>query len=219
MITLNTVLASVLSYALVVTPAFGQTDESTTSESDATKESAEPETPLEVAPETSTEQPARESSDQYKPTKEDKKKRKDADEPGAPPRGTGKLVAGIVTTSVGAGLGILLLAYANIDCNSINKDDANSSDTNKQKDRETDIKDCKKGQKDAKVAGGVLFATGLGVGLPLMYFGIQDRKVYNDWKSGQPGQDQNAFAPGKASLVFFPTGNTYSPGINVSYNF
>ncbi len=62
-------------------------------------------------------------------------------------------------------------------------------------------------------------AAGLGVGLPLLYFGMQDRKVYNEWKEGQSAQDDSAYAPGKASLVFFPSGNTVSPGFNVTYNF
>lgn len=206
--TLHTVLASVLSYTLVMTPAFGQSDDSGTTESEAT----------EVAPNT-TEQPPAENADQLKPEKEEMKRKRVVDEPGAPSRGTGKIVGGIVTTSVGAGLGIITLAFASIDCNDINEDEKNSSDIGKQKERENDIKDCKNGQKDAKVTGAVLLAAGLGVGLPLLYFGIQDRKVYNEWKAGQPVQDESAYAPGKASLVLIPNGNSISTGINVSYNF
>jgi hypothetical protein len=222
--TLNTLLASVLTYGLVITPAFSQSEESRTTESEAPSESEAPEESRtteaqpEVAPD-ATEQPDAEENDLPKPEKAKKKRKKVVDEPGAPPRGTGKIVGGIVTTSVGAGLGILTLFFANIDCNDINKDDADSTDVDKQKERETNIKDCKNGQKDAKVAGGVLMAAGLGVGLPLLYFGIQDRKVYNEWKAGQPAQEESAYAPGRASLVFIPSGNTFSPGINVSYNF
>ena len=121
---------------------------------------------------------------------------------------------------VGTGLGILFLALASVDCNSINKDDANSSDVAKQEKRKTDVKDCKDQQPQAQATGIVFLAAGLGVGLPLLYFGIQDRKVYNQWKEGQPAQDDNAFVPGKASLVFLSNAqDSFSPGINVSYQF
>ncbi len=222
---LNSALAIVLSYALVITPIFGQSEESssedreesseTTTTPDVQPEPSSETTPVTVPETTSDSAPAEPTEQQTK-----KKKRVVEDEAGAPPKGTGKLVAGIVTSSVGAGLGLLFLAYANIDCNSINKDDANSSDTNKQKERETDVKDCKDQQKPAKTAAAVFITAGLGVGLPLLYFGIQDRKVYNQWKEGQPAQDDNAFVPGKASLVFLSNAqDSFSPGINVSYQF
>jgi len=223
--TLNTVLASVLSYALILTPAFGQSEDERSADSEAPRatapaeESRTTDAQPEATPDT-TEQPSDAATDQAKPEKTEKKrKKKVVDEPGAPSRGTGKIVGGIVTASVGAGIGLLTLAYLLVDCNDIDKDDVDSGEADKQEDREKDIKRCNQLQKDAKVNGSLLTVAALGVGLPLLYFGIQDRKIYNEWKAGQPSQDESVYAPGKASLVFIPSGNTVSPGINVTYKF
>ncbi len=227
MSSLKPTFAIILSYALAITPAFSQTDSSTedrTEESDAPREgeaentdsTQKTEAQPETAPESSDAQPTEKSDEPAQPKK---KKKVVQDEPGAPPRGTGKLVAGIVTASVGTGIGLLSLLAATIDCNDIDKDDANSSDEAKKKEREKNVKNCNDQKPQFRAVGGVFLVAGLGVGLPLIYFGVQDRKVYNEWKSGQPVQEESASAPGKASIVFLPNGESFSPGINVTYNF
>jgi hypothetical protein len=227
MSTLKPTFAIILSYALAVTPTFGQTESSTEdrteesetpreSEAETSESSQKTETQPEAAPESSDAQPSDKSNE---PVEKKKKKKVVQDEPGAPPRGTGKLVGGIVTASVGTGIGLLSLLAATIDCNDIDKDDANSTDEAKKKEREKSVKDCNDQKPQIRALGGVFLVAGLVVGLPLIYFGVQDRKVYNEWKSTQPAQDESASAPGKASIVFLPNGESFSPGINVTYNF
>lgn len=194
-------LVTTLSYTLVCSPALSQDDDRSVSPAEAPAEA--------------TSQPAESAVDAASSAPQRERRRKDADEPGAPPKGTGKLVGGIVAASVGTGIGLLSLIAGSIDCDDIDKDNANTTDEAKKADREKQVKDCKDQQPALRTAGGIFLAAGLGVGLPLIYFGIQDRKAYNAWKGEQ------AFRPGQANLIVLADKGRagFIPGLSVSYNF
>lgn len=198
----KSVLSAVTSFALAFSPALAQEERS---------EETAPAPAAETAPAAESE-PAAETA---KPVK---KSKDPIDETGAPPKGTGKLVGGIVASSVGVGLGLLLIAVGNIDCDDIDKDNAETTDETKRAEREKQVKDCKRDQPNIRTSGTVVLVGGLGVGLPLMYFGIKDRKAYNEWKEQQ--QPQQTALPGTASLIVMRTRDaSFAPGLGLSYEF
>ncbi len=88
-------------------------------------------------------------------------------------KGTGQFVTGIVLTAVGPGLGLLLLAASKtIDCT---------------EEKDEDDRDICEDNKEAAPTGAVIYAgLGLGIGLPLLFDGIEKRRLYKEWLARHP---------------------------------
>ena len=167
------------------------------------------------------------ATDQLQPETETNKTAETAvkapeDEAGAPSKGTGKLVPGIVTASVGTGFGLLLVALSRVNCNDLTKDRDKNDDAENPSKTDDDVKDCEKLKPTYRKLGAASIVVGLGVGLPFIYFGIEDRKAYNQWKSQQPEdkQSSNGRAGGHADLVLLQNMQSdYLPGVGLTLNF
>lgn len=90
-----------------------------------------------------------------------------------PSKGNGQFVTGIVFSSAGPALGLLAFAAGkSLDCS--------------EEDDEDKKEDCED-QKAAAPANAIIFTgLGIGVGLPLLFDGIEKRRAYREWQERHP---------------------------------
>ena len=93
-----------------------------------------------------------------------------------PPRGTGKIVGGILTASILAGLGLLVVV------GSVYGDCARAED-------------CHKDSNRAASFGLGIAALGVGIGAPLIYFGARERHSRHRLPARRPDCDEFRAAP------------------------
>jgi hypothetical protein len=84
------------------------------------------------------------------------------------PRGTGKIVGGILTASIGGGLGLLVL-FLNI-FNYCGSEESND-----------DYASCERDRKNTEYTGYGLLIAGIGIGTPLIVMGAKDRREWKQW--------------------------------------
>ena len=96
--------------------------------------------------------------------------------PGNPhPVGKGKIVTGIVITSVGGGVGVGLITYSIFNyCPFYTY----GVDEEEAKTREAE---CKKTNQMLLISGIASTALGLGIGLPKLFEGMKERRVWKQW--------------------------------------
>lgn len=91
------------------------------------------------------------------------------------PIGKDKIVRGIVITSVVGGIGAGLVSFGLVNfCTSTSYDDEGNGTT------ETD-ESCKKRNQQMMLGGAAVVAIGLGIGLPIMFKGMEERRVWKQW--------------------------------------
>jgi hypothetical protein len=96
--------------------------------------------------------------------------------PGNPhPDGKGKIVSGIVISSVGGGIGVGLITYSIFNYCGFQTVDADGNYDQAAED------DCKKTNQILLVGGLASTALGLGIGLPRMFEGMKERRVWKQW--------------------------------------
>lgn len=94
-----------------------------------------------------------------------------------PSKGRGQLVGGILLTSIGGGVGALLmfLGVAGMECHSSESQ-------------------CDENQNDMFLTGAVIAGASAGVGIPLIVSGAHQRREWRSWKQQQiqQGEDRHA---------------------------
>lgn len=101
------------------------------------------------------------------------------------PYGKGKIVGGILSTSIGPGVGLLMIFFSAFRyCNA----DSENYDS------------CQRDKKNQQAFGGVIGIGGIVIGVPLIVFGIKERRAWHQWnrenvpeykaeRSPDPGRD------------------------------
>lgn len=221
-------LALVLSFSMISAPVYAQDDGAPQpGDAEETFDEAAP------ADETGAKQPekmdnsATEGAADEKSTGEasdaPEPKKKVIDETGAPPTGTGKWVTGIAVASAGTILGMISLVLSKIDCKDTFKDaDDLDDDASEKKKNDDNIRNCEKNKPNYRKFGTVSLIGGVGVGVPLIYFGLAERKVYKDWRAAKESEQAgNTPRPsGHADLVLLPNAeNGITPGLSLTYTF
>lgn len=221
-------LALALSFSMISAPVYAQDDESAPAE-ETTDEAAAPADETEVKQPEKTENSATEGAADEKSSTEAKDapepEKKVIDETGAPPKGTGKWVTGIAVASAGTMLGISILALSRIDCKDAFKDADDlddDDDVDEKKKNDDNIRNCEKNKPNYRRFGTVFLIGGVGVGVPLIYFGLAERRVYKDWRAAKEAEQASNTrrSSGHADLVLLPnTQNGVSPGLSLTYTF
>ncbi len=85
-----------------------------------------------------------------------------------PTKGSGKLVSGILVTSIGSAIGGLMLLFGTMgmECHD-------------------DEEECDKNDLSTTQAGLLIGGASLGVGIPLIVMGARERREWKDWKKTQ----------------------------------
>jgi hypothetical protein len=97
------------------------------------------------------------------------------DDPKPTSKGTGQFVTGIVFTAVGPALGLAAyVSLKNLDC--------------QKEDEGKDRDECEDAKAEAPQAGVIYTGLGLGIGLPLLFSGIEKRRLYREWQERHPEQ-------------------------------
>jgi hypothetical protein len=96
--------------------------------------------------------------------------------PGNPhPIGKDKIVTGIVISSVGGGIGVGLISYSIFNycafySYGLDEEEANAKET-----------ECRKNNQIMLISGIASTALGLGIGLPKLFEGMKERRVWKQW--------------------------------------